>query len=677
MDSKSTTLIDHLARGIKNPEKEKRARAMLTDLIEDREEEVSPKRYRVMMSVLWVLAIGTMVLVGVHYEARMLNSSAMEIGPSVSMGVHHPRGFEDLSEKERYLLSIESISDLEQAERLHQMEPDNPAYYMNYAGHYANWYDKLPEGFVETMRRLAPDNSMPIYYAAATLSDSAIEKVVKTGNGGYRYRHRDGVRLKPAMQPAAFDVIDEEAYEQTLQLLEKAASMGEFGFYANHYIEEGLKVCKSKLANKGLAANYTGLSVVYATNTEPMRMRGLMDLFGAAAQRAAEEKDAEQFLKLVKIRDAYLKSASTPEYASMIDALVYQVLAESTALQFARASQELGLEPDAAKFQSQADAFQEMKDQREIRRKKESYRLSPKAGLFAAMNLPLVETRVTKAPGYPEEDLKPMRIAEHEMMHQSLILLSLLLLPLLCLIAFLVRFFFPKAIGRTAAKTSWLLKPADWMWITSGGVVMPLLIYLVAVRLTPVCGHEYGIWATGFAFPSLPLICLMFAFVLSSAWFADWRIGRHLRIKRRAPGLSKPMGLSVGVAVFAPWVAYFAIIPFVHQVDGMNIGLLIYALIGSGSALLATLALGLWCLVRSKTHSRFRIVAALTAVMTCMPVAIIGLAFTLPLHVSGEKHWVAQERMMLPRPGEKDFGIYEGKVARQLYKETNEILDHQ
>ncbi len=664
------TIIHQLTRHLGKPSQVERAEKMLGDIVEDREIEASPKRYRIMMGVLWGVAIAVMVFLGVYYKKQVLPVAATF--DHIDMGVGEPERQDGFTEKEELLLKLAPGSPSENAKRLYEMEPDNAGYYMNYAVAYASETQELPEGYFETIRSIDPDNAMPLYFAAGIVAKDAIE-TIHHKREREEPRYIDGIRMKPRSVAQTYKVLDEAQYAEALGYLDEAYSKHNYHAYSSRYIQEGLNICEPKWNGTGLVGAIRKLSFLYSNQSEDLYLRRAALLLGAAAQRAAESNNQDEFEKWVGVRDDLLGRWSQGDQSLLISALVRVAVAHSTALVFLETSKELEMDEYTQRFQAEVDALDQARDEQRIRSRTDTFELTGKMGFMHSFALPVVGSRVKEAPQINDDDLKPMRMAENELAAQIFIGWGLMIIVGFSFFVFILRFCVPPSCGTPAARMMWMLRLVDWAWAISLGVIAPLVIYFIAVRFTPLGGHNYGFFALGMAYPSLPLISLLLSMIFVTSMVINWRLRKRVMTHAHKPVVSPTLLAGVLAAVTAPILVYPWIVQYVdfHHV---NLGQFVIALCVLGSVLLLILIWGLVRLIKSKINARFHIIGTLTGVMSCMPIAIIGLALTLPIHRASEVHWAEQDRTIIPRANEQDFGLYEGKVARQLYKETNAML---
>jgi len=136
---------------------------------------------------------------------------------------------EGLTSDEKLLLGDPSKSKYDQAEALYQSAPENPAYYAEYASAYRNEFGKLPDDYLETVSRIAPQNSYFLYSAAGLAAREALDQTVSATPRPQR--RIDGVLVSPDPVEDNYVILDQIAFGKSLSLLDKASSLPEYETY--------------------------------------------------------------------------------------------------------------------------------------------------------------------------------------------------------------------------------------------------------------------------------------------------------------------------------------------------------------------------------------------------------------------------------------------------------------
>lgn len=276
----------------------------------------------------------------------------------------------------------------------------------------------------------------------------------------------------------------------------------------------------------------------------------------------------------------------------------------------------------------------------------------------------MVERQISAPPPITDEDLKPLRLVDHDIASRLGITIAALVLALACLPVFLFKFFFPAPVRVTARHLAKLLTTTDWVWITCGGIILPIVIYLTINRLTPLGARDYGLQAYLFLFPGIHFLAILLSLLLAPAVLIRWR----LSIRFAPYGIPcRPGMASIGMlCLILVWA--LSALPILLK-TGISPSVLI--------AMAIIPALWFAYLIFSifwKPAARIARAATSAALLTAYATAIIALCLTIPLFIASEKHWIAQDTLFRIKPDALDFGAYEFRVAAQKRKETNAIL---
>jgi hypothetical protein len=564
-----------------------------------------------------------------------------------------------LNPEQRLLLGEPNLSRLDQAKQLHQSAQDNPAYYTEYIVEYCNKHSALPPDYFETVARIAPENSFFIYWAAGQIGGDSVEKKSRPGTS-QPSRMIDGVRLSPLPSEKDFIITDQTAFREATTLLEKAALLPDFKTYTSEMIAARTRL----LPYENLAEYMRSVMVLFGAPSPMISLRKVSDLFFTQAQIQSLNQEREQFTSLVERQKHFIHSQANNPDINLINELVFSVNASMTSQHFHWAADRLGMAEMSEDYKTRMLAFQNERDQRDIRDKKESDYLRKRGSMLSHMSLAMVERQVSTPPPIAAADLKPLRLVDHDIASRFGITAAALLLAAACLPVFLFRFFYRTPVRVTAAHLSKLLTAADWAWITGLGIILPLAVYLTISRLTTLGGRDYGIQAFYFHFPSIHLIAILLSLLLAPAVLIRWRLSIRLAPFGIAchPGIL-PMTLLGLILVWA--LSAFPIIEKFAMSQSMLIAM----------ATVPSLCLGyiIFSLLRKPANSIAR-VATSAALLPAYSTAILALCLTIPIFTSSEKYWIKQDTLFHINPDAPDLGAYEFRVAAQKRKETKTIL---
>lgn len=564
-----------------------------------------------------------------------------------------------LSEKERLLLREE----VDSKRRLHLLVPGNPAYYAEYAQEIANERRKLPDDFLEKAAGVAPENAMFTYWAAGQIGGDAVEKIRK---GGSASRFQKGVRLSALPTEAEYTIKDAAAYAESLVLLEKAAALPGYETYVNRMMAERIS-----LVPKGTFADYTrALAVIYGTSAAGViSQRKVVDVMCARAEELSKAGRKEEFLSLVKQREAFLAGMGRNPDMYLVGELVYSVCVSGTATNFHAAAERLGLADLAGTYRKQRDAIMEDKDFRDIRRAGDETSIPEgRASALTHLTLPMVTAQVRNPPPLGDAELEPLRMVEHEMATRlGLTGIALLLLPA-ALAVFLFRFVAAPVIRLPARSISRLLGAWDWALVMVLGVALPIAAFLIITRLTPLGGRGYGIQHFQFALPGVPLVALLLSLLIAPALVIRVRLARWL-----APfGIRERLVPLVSLATLAMLLLWaLAVLPALERIELSERVLIVLA--APPALCIALIFANALRAILGKPRARLAQAATALAVLPAYAVAVAALCLALPIYSAAEKRWLAKETLLRINPDAPDLGAYEFKVAAQKRKEINAI----
>lgn len=581
-----------------------------------------------------------------------------------------------LTEQEKLLLgdpNLDLLTQKKQKKMLFESDPDNPAYFAEFAEAHRSLHDKLPDDFLETALRIDPDNAFFLYWAASEYQEKAIDKrsssAKKPGASRPVPRFVDGVRLKPLPVAQEYTILDQTAYDEAMSLIERASQLAKFDNYSISLMKERMRLLPRP---QNLIEYVRKIAYQFSSSSNGiMSLIRVADLLNARAEELSKKGDKEAFVILAKRRDAFVASMMNSRDGFLVDALVQHVVVSSTATNFHAAADRLGLTELEEKYRKQNEACIAESDRRELARSKSSPALElieEKSGMLHRMALPLVDKQVKNPPALADADLKPMRMVEHEVMGRLGVITVSLSLLLGALIIFHFRFLAARTIRLTAKRFACLLTFCDWLWIVSLGVVLPILAFFYISRLSPFSGREHGATFFLFLFPSLHLTVLLMNLLFIPAVITRWRLKRRaaaFRLGSWMDWLALPViavMLIYSVAAY-PGLAKFKLNPFMQVVIAAPVvGWL-------GFVFLHALRMFL-----GSARSRIIQTATAIAVLPAYAVAAMALCTLMPFYHAGEKHWVPQDKLLLIDPDAPDLGAYEFKIAAQKRREIKEML---
>ena len=614
--------------------------------------------------VLWIVAV-TVLGFAIYVESPFIRSF-VDINNILSFNEPGsgplPAG---LTQQEQLLLGDPSLDELTQKELLLESDPTNPAYFVEYAQAYQSENDQLPPDFLETAVRIDPENSFYFYWAAGTIGKGAVGKVSRSSGTP---RFVDGVKLRPLPVETEYTIKDQAAYAEALRLIEKASQLPKFENYEIMMMKARMRLIPPV---NSFAEYVRAVNVQFGTSAVGIfSMMKVSDVMNARAEELSKNGDKEKFISLAAHRDAFVAGWARREEGFLVGELIYRVLASSSAVNSQAAAERLNLTELAGIYRKQNDGFVAARDFCDLRDDGSTEKIfTQRASALSRLSLQMVSQKVQNPPPILDSDLKPSRMAEHELLGGVGLVAVALIILIATLFIFLFRFLVPRTVRLTAKRFAFLLKASDWIWIFSLGVALPILVFLYINRLSPVSGRDYGVSCFIGIFPGLHLSVLLLNLLLIPAVVTRWRLARRaaaFKFGSRIDLLSLPV---IAVMLVYSIVAY----PLLVKISNLNTPVQI----GLAAPLVGWLGFVFFNglrIILGGARSRIIQSATAIAVIPAYPLAIIALCLSLLPYLEGEKYWIPKDKLHLIDPDAPDLGAYECRVAVQLRKETNAIL---
>jgi hypothetical protein len=583
-----------------------------------------------------------------------------------------------LSKSEKLLLfgDLSKINNDERKEALWRSDPENPAYFADYAAAYMSEQNELPKDYFEISGRIDPDNAWFTYQAAALEARDAVKKERRPS------RRVDGKTVYDS--PQTWEILDQARLDRSLELLRKARNQPRFTNYGAEMLRQRLPLLPQETLLDQLDSSF-GLGGISVASS--IRLRILSDLISARAWSLGEAGDVAGFHELVADSELFLQKLYRDENGLLVDELVKAVIVAGLSESFATTAETLELEADAARWKAISDRVSERSQSRDSRQ-------------FLVDGKPVEQGMVTGTLGSIEmlarqseiqvpvsnSDLKPMRLMDHELLSRVSGYVSWLAMALCLGCAASYRYRVAALSRRLAGRMEQLLRQADWAWIIGAGVVVPFIFVMAINRLTPLGGREFGIQGTALLMPAAHFLGLWILWLVVPVQLIRWRMARRAGSFGFA-GSSWLGWLAIASAfAFVPVIGWVAVSQpeagsWLNWVES-------YSAIGKEAPRLFLLALGLagvpllyllgqisFALLGRADRQLYRAVSA-SVMVKVLGVSLLLLALAIPIFKAAERHWFRQDRMTkfdLTTPG---WSVFESKVAAQAGKELKEILGY-
>jgi hypothetical protein len=626
---------------------------------------------RGMLARHWrMLVYLTALALGVYGASQTLRLRAMaaqvtsitSIGPVVAAST--PKRPSHLTSRERLLLygDDQASNQTDRWKPLWDSDPSNPVFFAQYVhGEFSDRKSLTPELLADAAR-IDPGNGWyPAIQAGALLDGTVV-------------REKQNPADQQALKAPTYTVKNPEKLAAAMELIHQAAAMERM----NSRQEELIKWQIPLLGERTDWISQVPITAFAAGMTAPgsIAMRRLPDAFAGEAQRLAAEGKRDEFLRLVQSWDTINRHFLDGGW-TMIDMLIAKVMIVSPAANFRDAALKLGLEKEAGRFEGIA-AWS--RDDRERRNRKNAPDplgdlVERRGALLTALTLPMLTRQAENPPPLTEDDLLPSRLAEHALSQRILVTLSCLILALAAGLAS-IRFLGSSPLNRKlSARMTDLLQRRDWALVLLGGAVIPIVLYLVLVYLSPLSGRDWSLRLLGFI-PLFAHIAAALVMVLTmTTALASHVLDRRLAAFGLTVGWPKTRWAMLLCAALST-IIIGAVAPAFHE---FNLPPPARLILLSGGCLLIAIPL-LWLiggLVKPLIGFGGSTLRFATLHRVLVPAWIFGfviLAITSPLHHAIERHWMQQDRLMEITPDAPSLSRYEWETTQQLRRELRERL---
>ncbi|WP_193210862.1 hypothetical protein [Luteolibacter marinus] len=528
--------------------------------------------------------------------------------------------------------------------------PDNPAYFAEYSILHRIDHDSLPPDFLATAERLDPDNAWFTLMAASAVGKDAVTRLKLTGK-----------ERKNGALPGS-RLVDEDRYREALELVAKAASQSRFDSYQDDLIAKRIPLLPKRT---DLVSQILPIAYLAGSPADTIRFRSIVDVVDAECAALAANGDAEGLVDLAAKWEACLGLWSEADSGSLVDPMVLKVCIHAHAKRMADAAGKLGLEEVQARW---AAVDEQLTQEKEARDRHGDRSLRMKGGIFAGLALPAVANQSVSAPIITDEDLRPGRLVDHELFGRVFSSFIWLVLGLMASAAAFYRMRASLLVRRLSLRFEALFRPADWLWVMGGGIVLPFAFYQVVYRLTPFGARDWSVTASGFMVPGGQFSSMGMLMIVMPVLIARWRLGAR--------------GDALGFRKARSWAGWGAVVcgALAIPVFGMSFksgeaseSVTKAAAVLLGVLMLAWLAVGM----RAVFGRKAELMRRLTMTRILVPAYVSGMLLmvtSMPVYHALEKHWLAQDRLMEITPESPGWTRYEYQVAQAMRAELREML---
>ena len=289
-----------------------------------------------------------------------------------------------------------------------------------------------------------------------------------------------------------------------------------------------------------------------------------------------------------------------------------------------------------------------------------------RGSVLASMTMPMIARQVNSPPSIGPADFAPGRYADYALFERVASLTAWVLLGIAAGMAALHRHRQSKLVRRLSTRMVDLLRASDWIYIIAGGIVAPILWYLVLTRFTPLSPREWSIRMTAFLQPSLQFGALLTMILVLTPVVAAWRLGKR--------------GALLGLVTRHRWTGSLAAICATLAVPLYGAMMIARGnlLMTTGNILLGIALLWLFtgfCFNLFGRHPQTLRRATLARIV--LPAWIVGMlifALSIPFHYAEERYSIQQDTLLAIPPGTSGPNRYEWEVTQVLRKELLEKL---
>lgn len=534
---------------------------------------------------------------------------------------------------------------------LWESDPNNPVYLAVYAGGYFRVHDKLSPEILATAERIDPDNGWFLAMAAAANADDAVK------------REKRSLKDTKDGKAAVITIRDEKLLKETLARLHQAALKPRL---TSHQMDL-LRLQLPLLPPRTDWASQIPLITHVASMLSPgIALRKLSDVLAAGAEQCAATGDVAGFHRIMDDWSALVRH-STEGGDTLVDLLVAKATMIFPAANFRDAAGKLGLKAEERYFSNLYERSVQEKKARELRRKSEDAQneyLRKRGSILGGLVGPSSASQVQNPPTYTDQDMRPARYADHALFGRVFAGFGWTLL--LIMLPFLVTGFRKNlSLALVSQRLTDLLHPWDWVRLIVGGVLFPVLWYLVITRLTPLSAREWSV-----TFLTFVPIAGQFGSLFLSLLILPRMIASRLLSKRAAV---------FGLAPRFPWLGWLAAATALAGVPAFG-AVSFYD--NSKSLMILPLMLPM-CSVAAWILSGFgfgRPLHALRRATVCRIIfpawvaGLLALALLVPFHYAEEQYWIPRDRIGEISMDSPSMSHFEYQVTQVLRSEILEML---
>ncbi len=557
------------------------------------------------------------------------------------------------------------------AKALWDYEPDNAAYYAEYAMAYLEEFAVLPVDFIQMGDKLDPGNAWYRVMAASVLSKDVVakKKIPYTrSRRGRGWRKKKTPKASPSPPPVKklpeWEVHDEVKYNEALRLLHEAAALPRFDSYSETMLKKRIAILPSGGDYATRISNVAYLAMTRITSLEYQRL-GKVVL--TEVQRCGREKDRDSLEKCIASWET-LGQGMVNDSVNLVDILVARTWLSSYLPYFRDASMACGMELESKRYAELNKKFKDYKDRLNKRMAKpDREEWTMKAGVLYALSIPTISRQVDDSSSVGKMDLKPGRMADHAFLGRLLSGSACWMFALVALGVFADSFRNGAIVRKLSGSLMGVLDARDWLWIFGGGVLGSFIYYFAINEFSPWSARHYSLISNGIWYALGQYLSLLVLILVLPSLIIRWRLNRVLPM----------LGLSVGrlsiAAVLCALVAMPAFGMAMVWGDSRYAKWSLYGLSFLLAMALLLLLVNFILLFWGKQKSLRRVLCARSVIPAYLFAAFL-FTLCMPLYHAEEKYWVARDEIFELNVDEPGITRVEYLITQQLKKEFKQTM---
>lgn len=383
-----------------------------------------PKISSIILMAFWlitltgVLYLGNQTRESVQLTRSMTNILSDDSRPPI------PKG---LSDKNRLLLYGDLSQDTEEDrwKALHESDPENPLFFVIYLHH----AEQLPLDFHDTIARIDPDNG---WYALWEVSKSTRAFKKSSEIRLKKSKREELLKNNLPLPPSTYEIIDLEAFNQHLALLEKGLLSPRFESY---FKEIATLRFNATPPPRDFSSNINAITISLSTPTSILSYKRSTDALCCALQITKTQRDFEHLEKLCRKLEERVHERCT----TLVDGLIYKAIVHIQSKSLRAGAERLKLR-DAAEFYRERQLKFQIEQERQQNTRFSDITtelIDQRADVLTTFSLPASHKILPNPPALTTEMLKPALRTERAVVSKIFYMLLLLALSLFGLIVWL------------------------------------------------------------------------------------------------------------------------------------------------------------------------------------------------------------------------------------------------